>query len=126
MKTINELENELRGWAPCPPSPGLRTRIFGRPKAEPGWSWSHTGLALASVAGLALVIAVQRNSPALPNVARTDPLMLAVALSNENLAACFSCRDGQEWNLLPAGFECTNLGDSMGSPSLQRGGKTNR
>jgi hypothetical protein len=52
--------------------------------------------------------------------------MMAVALSNQNLAAYFSCPEGQEWNLPNAGFKCTNLGESIGSSSLLQGARSNR
>lgn len=83
-------------------------------------------MAFASVAGLALLIAVRQNSPTLSRASRTEPLMMAVALSNQNLAAYFSCPEGQEWNLPNAGFKCTNLGESIGSSSLLQGARSNR
>jgi hypothetical protein len=51
---------------------------------------------------------------------------MAVAFSNQNLAAYFSRTDAQEWNLPAGGFKCTNLGESTGSTSLLRGGRSNQ
>jgi hypothetical protein len=83
-------------------------------------------MAFASIAGLALLIAVRQNSPTLTRASQTEPLMMAVALSNQNLAAYFSYPDGQESNLPNAGFKCNNLGESIGSSSLLQGVRSNR
>jgi hypothetical protein len=126
MKTMEELENELRKWTPCPPSGGLRTRIFGRPAVEPArperWrasGWNQARLALASAVGLALVIAIRSNPPALPVSGEAHRAMFAAAMSNQDFAAYVSPRENQEWNLPAASFRSTNLGQSLNAPSLR-------
>jgi hypothetical protein len=126
MKTINELENELRSWRPCAPSPRLRAKIFGPPKAETGWGWNQTGLAFASVLGLALIIAIRQNPPTVAADGRADQPLLAAAMSNQDLAVYVSRQSDQDVNLPTAGFEATNLGHSLAVGELPRQTTTNR
>ena len=117
MKTLNELENQLSAWVPSPPSQRLRARIFGLPKAEPGWGWNQTGLAFASVLGLALVVAIRQNPP---SVASGDQTMLAAAMSNQDLAAYVAKREDVDWNRPTAAFQCTNIGAASAAGQVPR------
>jgi hypothetical protein len=111
MKTMEELENELRAWEPRPPSRGLRNRIFGRPAAKPepalGWGWNQARLAFASAVGLALVVAIHQGPAVIPGGAG-NPAMLAAAISNQDLVAYVAPRANQEWNLPASAFDHTN------------------
>ena len=116
MKTMEEFENALRSWVPRGPSAALRARIFGRPtveRVESAWGWNQARLAFASAVGLALVIAIRQNPPAMSASAEFSPTMLAAAMSNQTLAAYVAPQANQEWNLLTAAVECTNMGDSV-------------
>lgn len=98
----------------------MRARIFGSPAAEPGWGWSQTRLAFASAVGLALLIAIRQNPPAVSAGDNASPAMLAAALSNQTLAAYLSPGANQEWNPPAATFEFTNLGVPSAQPKRGR------
>lgn len=76
-------------------------------------------MAFASAVGLALLVAIHQNPPAVPAGGAASPAMLAAALSNQTLAAYVAPQASQEWNLPSASFEYTNLGRPLTRP--QRG-----
>ena len=114
MKTMEELENELRNWEPRAPSASLRARIFDQQSAEPvrvarvrAAGWGQAPLAFASVLGLALIIAVRQNPPAVSPSYSTHAVL--AAMSNQDFAAYLSPQDMQNQNRPVPGLECTNL-----------------
>jgi hypothetical protein len=113
MKTMEELENELRSWAPRPPSARLRAKVFGQPTVEPSFGWSQARVAFASAVAVALVIAIRQGSPSFSSGSQASPAMLAAVMSNQNLAAYAVRQDNQGLNTPASMFEGTNLGDSI-------------
>ena len=113
MKTMEELENELRTWTPRPPSARLRAKIFGQPTVEPGFGWSQARVAFASAVAVALVIAIRQGPPSFSSGSQASPAMLAAVMSNQNLAAYAVRQDNQGLNTPASMFEGTNLGDSI-------------
>jgi len=114
MKTIRRIGKRTSDLDAPPPSARLRARVFGRPAAEPGWGWSQARLAFASAVGLALLMAIRLNPPAMPAGGEGRSAMLAAALSNQTLAAYAVPQANQEWNVPAASFDFTNMGLSPG------------
>ena len=112
MKTMEELENELRTWTPRPSSARLRAKIFGQPTVEPGFGWSQARVAFASAVAVALVIAIRQGPPSFSSGSQASPAMLAAVMSNQNLAAYAVRQENQGLNTASM-FEGTNLGDSI-------------
>jgi hypothetical protein len=111
MKTMEELENELRTWTPRPPSARLRAKIFGPPAVEPSWGWNQARVAFASAVAVALVIAIRQGAPSFSTGGQASPAMLAAVMSNQNLAA-YAVRQDPGLNNASV-FEGTNLRDSI-------------
>jgi hypothetical protein len=124
MSEMNELENQLRSWVPRAPSAKLERNIFERGPvtakavgaATEATSTTHKSptfrlswLAPATVAFLLIcVLFNQHNIQALSGSVNSAPIV-AVALSNQSVAAWFPASFSRERNALPnETFEWTN------------------
>lgn len=125
MKTIEELEKQLRSWTPCRPSDRLRVKIFGRPAAEPGWRWNRARLVLASAAGLAMVAAIHLTPPAGSGRSENSYVMLATAFSNQTLVACVPPQANQEWNRPSATYQASHFGELLPTTNFAWQGRIN-
>lgn len=82
-------------------------------------------MAFASAGALALVAAASQMAPAISAGARTNPAMLAAAMSNQNLVA-YVCRQAEPgWNLPTMTFKWTNPGDALYPVNFPNSGKSN-
>ncbi len=136
MNEMNDLETQLRSWAPRPPSARIERQICGGAPAAPDWRaalalWWHslalasgTGIAslkpmpglrlywLASAAAALMFLAVLCGQRCTGNVA-TAPTssnpMMALVLSNQSLTAWFPGHASSQRNALPSAIlEWTN------------------
>jgi len=114
---MEELEKQLRLWAPRRPSARLKRRLFGRPQAQRPLGFSLNWLAPATAA--LLVVWVVFNQPDSASFSETGKsgAMVAMILSNQSGAASPVDRFESEQNNLPANtFEWTNRsGSASGS-----------
>src|SRR5437867_156553 len=99
MNEMNELETQLRSWAPRPPSARISRALFGREmvqeparrpalaarRASPGFLLNWLAPAVAAVA-LMLAFFHLPTNPALSNRSGTTPIM-AVILSNQSFGS---------------------------------------
>ena len=134
MIDMNEVEAQLRSWAPRRPSPKLERNIFARRnlgKASAGAldgeasgeehaspSFRLSWLAPATVALLLICLLFNQHSiEALSGVSDSGP-MVAVALSNQSVAPWLPGSFAHEQNNLPnETFEWTNGNGSTSSIS---------
>src|SRR6266571_2345840 len=117
MIDMKELENQLRSWVPRRPSAKLERSIFVRPRPSaaahqiaaveplnPNYkspSFRISWLAPATVAFLLIcVLFNQHNSQALSGSTNAGPIV-AVALSNQSVAAWLPGSFSRERNALP-------------------------
>ena len=115
MNTMNDLETQLRSWAPRRPSEKLEARLFAEPASEPRAredapsQFRLSYLAPAAVATVLMcVLFTQRNSPALSAVEHSSPFV-AMIVSNQSAAAYMPGSFQPEQNSVPAEtFEWTN------------------
>src|ERR1051326_4562759 len=124
MNEMNDLEMLLNSWAPRPPSPKLRQRLFERSHAalvapESGGGSPITlhaprstlhGFWLAPAAAcllLCLAIVGQRNGSSLAHPTNS-PAIVAMILSNQSYAAYLPSSFQPEQNSLRNTFEWTN------------------
>ena len=134
MNEMNELEMQLRMWAPRRPSPRLKEKLFAGPAAsvaqpaachapEPSPAFRLSWLAPAAVALVAMcLIFNQRNSPAVAGSTNSGPLV-AMMMSNQSAAAYLPGSFQRNQNRLDT-FEWTNRSgstSSIGSLSPLRG-----
>jgi hypothetical protein len=117
---MNELETQLRSWAPRRPSAKLRRRIFaagaagaigeGEPTFRFGW------LAPATAAFLLMAVLFnQRNSPVISGSSNSGP-MVAMIMSNQSAAAYLPGSFQSDHNKLAGEtFEWTNGSRSTSS-----------
>jgi len=134
---MNEIEAQLRSWAPRRPSPKLERNIFARrsPAVEvatagaqslrddrPSPSFRLSWLAPATVALLLICMLFnQHNIQALSGASDSGP-MIAVALSNQSVAPWLPGSFAREQNGLPnETFEWTNGNGSTSSISSLSG-----
>jgi hypothetical protein len=122
MNEMNELENQLRSWAPRRPSPKLEQRLFARrpARADEQRKTPHMSFAWLVPASAALMLVClvfnQRNSTALASSG--SGRLVAVILSNQSAAAYLPGSFHGEQNLLTADtFEWTNGSRSTSSIS---------
>jgi hypothetical protein len=118
MNEMNELEMQLRSWAPRHPSARLKRRLFGKPTAdeqrEPSFRLSWLPPATAAML-LLCVLFNQHSSQALSSAGASS--FVAVALSNQSVAPWLPGSFSREHNGLPTGtFEWTN--ESASSPGI--------
>ena len=128
MSELNELELQLRSWAPRRPSARLKRRIFRRTaaaaqeQAEPSFRFSWLPPATA-VLLLLCVLFNQHSSQAISSAGANS--LVAVALSNQNIAPWLSGSFSREHNGLPNfTFEWTNgsgFSSGIGSRSISNG-----
>jgi hypothetical protein len=133
MSELNELETQLRALVPRPPSAGLKKRIFAasptapRPAAaatpsprHPAWAW----LAPAMAAVLVVAVLYNQHSGSVSVSSDSSP-MVAMALSNQSVAAWLPGSFSRDRNDLPQEtLEWTNGSrstSSIGSLSGSRG-----
>jgi hypothetical protein len=134
MNELNELEAQLRAWAPRRPSPRLEDRIFhslpigggavagaGQPQPltrRPLVTWLAPATAALLLVG---VVLNQRNGPSF-TVTRVSTPMVAMAMSNQSAAAFLPGSFSHDVNGLPAEtFEWTNGSGSTSSISSLSG-----
>jgi hypothetical protein len=128
MNKLNELETQLRSWVPRRPSAKLKRRLFRQPQAaedrEPSFRLSWLPPATAALM-LLCVLFNQHSSQALSSAASNS--MVAVALSNQSVAAWLPGSFSREHNGLPTGtFEWTNeTGSSSSIGSRSASSRTN-
>jgi hypothetical protein len=126
MNELNELEMQLRSWAPRRPSARLKPKLFAEPlpeeEREPTFRLSWLPPATA-VLLLLCVLFNQHNSQAISSAGSNS--MVAVALSNQSIASFLPGSFSREHNGLPNGtFEWTNGSGSssgIGSRSISNG-----
>jgi hypothetical protein len=114
---MNELEKQLRSWAPRPPSASLEKRLFRRRAAEvlaptpfkAGWL---APAAAFLVLGL-MLLGQRSNSPFTPTV--DGSRMVAIMVSNQSYAAYLSEPLRRDQNSLRNTLEWTNDGSSSSS-----------
>src|SRR6059036_2923771 len=134
MNEMNELEMQLRMWAPRRPSPRLKEKLFADAAASsrdhlapstqhPSLGFRLSWLAPAAVALVAMcLIFNQRNSPAVAGSTNSGPLV-AMMMSNQSAAAYLPGSFQRNQNRLDT-FEWTNRSgstSSIGSLSPLRG-----
>lgn len=114
---MNELEKQLRSWAPRPPSARLRNRLFPAQVSEVLAPTAFKAGWLAPAAAflvLGLVLIGQRtNSPFTPSV--DGGRMVAIIVSNQSYAAYLSEPLRRDQNSLRNTLEWTNGGASSSS-----------
>lgn len=115
---MNQIEAQLRSWAPRRPSARLNARIFSPAPGpvEPQPAIRISWLAPATAAVLLLTVLLgQRNSPALSSSTTSKPVV-AMILSNQSAAAYLPGSFQHEQNIVTANtFEWTNRGASPSS-----------
>jgi len=126
---MNELETQLRMWAPRRPSAALKERLFAHPSTQPATAKPDTGssappsfrlswLAPATVCLVAMCALFAQRNPVINGSGDSAP-MVAVILSNHSASAYLpgsydSTLAGR--NRLPADtFEWTNRSGSTSS-----------
>ena len=121
---MNELELQLRSWAPRPPSPKLSQKLFPEPKterpaspaAEPVFRFHWLVPATAALLLLCLVVN-QHNTTPLTGGTRREP-MVAMIMSNQSAISYLPGTFQREQNILLADtFEWTNGSGSTSSIS---------
>src|SRR6478736_5169974 len=110
MSELNELEMQLRSWVPRRPSAKLRRKLFSRAASandpEPSFRLSWLPPATAGLL-LLCVLFNQHSSQAISSAGANS--MVAVALSNQSVAAFLPGSFPREHNGLPNGtFQWTN------------------
>jgi len=115
---MNDLEMQLRSWAPRPPSAKLRQKLFAvrpadAPVETPAFRLSWLAPAAATFLLMCLLLN-QRGTPAIAGGDSSGPVM-AMILSNQS-AAYLPGTFQPEQNRLPVDtFEWTNAGSSTSS-----------
>jgi hypothetical protein len=118
---MNELETQLRSWAPRRPSAKLERQIFAERQAaadiEPVFRLRW--LAPAAVALVMMCVMFnQRNNPAFSGSSSSGS-MVALIMSNQSVAAYLPSSFQPEQNALPAEtFEWTNGSEVTFRPTL--------
>jgi len=125
MSELNELEMQLRSWVPRRPSAKLKRRLFrqtGPQASQPTFRFSWLPPATAALL-LLCVLFNQHSSQAISSAATNS--MVAIALSNQSVAAYLPGSISRENNVLPRGaFEWTNgssPSSGIGSGPLSNG-----
>jgi hypothetical protein len=127
---MNELELQLRSWAPRPPSAKLSQKLFPQPQAEsasgsaehetrsPEALLSFRWLVPATAALLLVCLVLnQHNTPPLTGGVRREP-MVAMIMSNQSAISYLPGTFQREQNILLADtFEWTNGSGSTSSIS---------
>jgi len=99
---MNELEAQLRSWAPRRPSASLERRLFGRrPAVQSAHAFRVSWLAPATALLLLAGVFLNGHNSAVVGSPATAPMVL-VALSNQSAAAYLSGSFPHEENRLPA------------------------
>jgi len=116
---MNDLEKQLRSWAPRRPSAKLEYRLFPRPivAAEPALGFRLNWLAPAGVTLVLLGLFIsQHNNPAIGS-ASPGPI-IAMILSNQSAAAYLPGNFPSEQNRLPNGYEWTPATNPASNPNI--------
>ena len=123
MNDLNELETQLRSWAPRRPSPRLSLRIFNStarkiddsappgPAVQSGWRFGWLAPATAALVLLG-VLANQRDGGSGFSGTNSSPLL---ALISSNQSAYLPVGYAIEQNTPPDTFEWTNRSGSTSS-----------
>jgi hypothetical protein len=116
---MNDLEQQLRSWAPRPPSANLEKRLFGdrREEAEPATpAFRLAWLAPATAAILVACLVFNQRGSAITPSGSGSQAMVAMILSNQSAAAYLPGSFEREHNCLyNDAFEWTNGSDSISS-----------
>jgi len=124
MNEMNELEMQLRSWAPRRPSARLERQLFTRP-AEPAEAWPAfrlRWLAPATLTFLLMCVLVNQRSGPILSVASRPNAFATAALSNQSAAAWLAGSFTRDQNGPPEEtFECTNGSGSISSNGSLRG-----
>src|SRR5579862_4634142 len=126
MNELNELEMQLRSWAPRRPSARLKRKLFAQPLPEeaPEPAFRFSWLPPATAALLLLCVLFNQHSSQIISSAGSNS-MVAVALSNQSIAPWLPGSFSREHNGLPNdSFEWTNGSGSssgIGSRSISNG-----
>ena len=115
---MNDLEQQLRSWAPRRPSAKLERRLFPSPAPEePPVRFRLSWLAPASVTLLLMgLFLTQHNSPAIGS-ASPGPI-IAMILSNQSAAAYLQGNSPGEQNRLPNGYEWSLRASATSNPDI--------
>lgn len=124
MKEMNDLELQLRSWAPRRPSAKLEERLFG-PLGDPSEAlpvFRLRWLLPATVTFLLMCVVVNQRSGPVMSVTGRPGTFAAAALSNQSVAAWLPGNFVAEQNSLPAEkFEWTNANGWPSSDNSLRG-----
>ena len=115
---MTELEQQLRSWAPRPPSANLERRLFDRRAATESTppTFRLAWLAPVTAAMLVACLVVNQRGNAVTPISGGSQGMVAMILSNQSAAAYLPGSFGREQNgLRNDAFEWTNGNGSMSS-----------